>query len=74
MATSPRHINVQIVALLALDEVGVARPALVEKDAGVREMLATHHSSPEDVARDFARIKPKLAVYTLHTTTPGRYP
>ena len=30
-------------------------------------MLETHHSSPEDAARDFARIKPKLAVYTDFT-------
>ena len=34
-------------------------------------MLATHRSSPEDAARDFARIKPKLTVYT-HFTRPRR--
>jgi len=56
---------------VVIHEVGVARPELVEKDAGVRQMLATHHSSPEDAARDFARIKPKLAVYT-HYTRPRR--
>ena len=54
-----------------IHEVGVARPELLEKDAGVRQMLATHHSSPEDAARDFARTKPKLAVYT-HYTRPRR--
>jgi ribonuclease Z len=56
---------------VVVHEVGVARPELLEKDAGVRHMLATHHSSPEDAARDFARIKPKLAVYT-HYTRPRR--
>jgi len=34
-------------------------------------MLATHHSSPEDAARDSARIKPKLAVYA-HFMRPSR--
>lgn len=56
---------------VVIHEVGVARPELLEKDAGVQHMLATHHSSPEDAARDFARIKPKLAVYT-HYTRPRR--
>jgi ribonuclease Z len=49
---------------VVVHEVAVARPELLEKDAGLRHMLLTHHSSPEDAARDFARIKPKLAVYT----------
>jgi len=44
---------------------------LLHRDARVRQMLATHHSSPEGAARDFARIKPKLAVYT-HFTRPRR--
>jgi ribonuclease Z len=56
---------------VVIHEVGVARPELLERDPGVRHMLATHHSSPEDAARDFARIKPKLAVYT-HYTRPRR--
>ena len=56
---------------VAIHEVGVARPELLERDPGVQHMLATHHSSPEDAARDFARIKPKLAVYT-HYTRPRR--
>jgi ribonuclease Z len=56
---------------VVIHEVGVARPELLERDAGVRHMLATHHSSPEDAARDFVRIKPKLAVYT-HYTRPHR--
>ena len=33
-------------------------------------MLATPHSSPEDAAGDFPRIKPEFAVYT-HYTPPG---
>ena len=56
---------------VVIHEVGVARPELLERDPGVRHMLATHHSSPEDAARDFARIRPKLAVYT-HYTRPRR--
>jgi ribonuclease Z len=56
---------------VVIHEVGVARPELLERDPGVRHMLATHHSSPEDAARDFARIKPKLAIYT-HYTRPHR--
>jgi ribonuclease Z len=56
---------------VVIHEVGVARPELLERDPGVRHMLATHHSSPEDAARDFKRIKPKLAVYT-HYTRPRR--
>src|SRR5215467_7765373 len=56
---------------VVIHEVGVARPELLERDPRVRQMLATHHSSPEDAARDFARIKPKLAVYT-HYTRPRR--
>jgi ribonuclease Z len=56
---------------VVVHEVGVARPELLEKDPEVRRMLAAHYSSPEDAARDFARIKPKLAVYT-HYTRPRR--
>ena len=56
---------------VVIHEVGVARPELLERDPGVRQMLATHHSSPEDAARDFTRIRPKLAVYT-HYTRPRR--
>src|SRR5215831_11743748 len=56
---------------VVIHEVGAARPELLERDTGVRQMLATHHSSPEEAARDSARIKPKLAVYT-HFTRPRR--
>jgi ribonuclease Z len=56
---------------VVLHEVGVARTELLEIDPEVRRMLAAHHSSPEDAGRDFARIKPRLAVYT-HYTRPRR--
>lgn len=71
MAPNENFIKYARGADVVIHEVGVARPELVEKDGGVRQMLATHHSSPEDAARDFARIKPKLAVYT-HFTRPRR--
>jgi ribonuclease Z len=71
MAPNDNFIKYAQGADVVIHEVGVARPELLEKDAGVRQMLATHHSSPEDAARDFARIKPKLAVYT-HFTRPRR--
>ena len=71
MAPNENFIKYAQGADIVIHEVGVARPELLEKDAGVRQLLATHHSSPEDAARDFARIKPKLAVYT-HYTRPRR--
>jgi len=49
---------------VVIHEVGVARPELLEKRPEMRHMLETHHSSPEDAGRDFAQIKPRLAVYT----------
>ena len=71
MAPNENFIKYAQGADVVIHEVGVARPELLEKDAGVRQMLATHHSSPEDAAKDFARIKPKLALYT-HYTRPRR--
>lgn len=71
MASNENFIKYAQGADVVIHEVGVARPELLEKDPGVRQMLATHHSSPEDAARDFAQIKPKLAVYT-HYTRPRR--
>lgn len=71
MAPNDNFIKYAQGADVVIHEVGVARPELLERDAGVRQMLATHHSSPEDAARDFARTKPKLAVYT-HYTRPRR--
>jgi len=52
---------------VVIHEVGVARPELLEDRPDLRHMLATHHSSPEDAGRDFAQIKPKLAVYTHYS-------
>ena len=71
MAPNENFIKYAQGADVVIHEVGVARPELLERDAGVRQMLATHHSSPEDAARDFVRIKPKLAVFT-HYTRPRR--
>ena len=71
MAPNENFIKYSQGADLVIHEVGVARPELLEKDPGVAHMIATHHSSPEEAARDFARIKPKLAVYT-HYTRPRR--
>lgn len=71
MAPNENFIKCAQGADVVIHEVGIARPELLEEDARVRQMLATHHSSPEDAARDFARIKPKLAVYT-HFTRPHR--
>jgi ribonuclease Z len=71
MAPNENFIKYAQGADVVIHEVAAARPELLEKYAGVQHMLATHHSSPEDAARDFVRIKPKLAVYT-HYTRPRR--
>lgn len=44
-------------------EVAVARKELVESSPVVRSILAVH-TSPEDAGRVFARVKPRLAVFT----------
>jgi ribonuclease Z len=67
MAPNENFIKYAHGADVVLHEVGVARPELLEKRPETRRMIAAHHSSPEDAARDFARIKPKLAVYTHYT-------
>jgi ribonuclease Z len=56
---------------VVIHEVGVARPELLEKSPALRRLLATHHTSPEDAGREFAQIKPKLAVYTHYTRLFG---
>src|SRR5215469_14927013 len=71
MAPNENFVKYAQGADVVLHEVGVARNELLESDPETRRMLAAHHSSPEDAARDFARIKPKLAVYT-HYTRPRR--
>ena len=58
MAPNENFIKYAQGADVVIHEVGVARPELLERDAGVRQMLATHHSSPEDAARDFVRNQP----------------
>jgi ribonuclease Z len=56
---------------VVIHEVGVARPALLEKSPETRRMIASHHSSPEEAGRDFNRIQPKLAVYSHYTRPRG---
>jgi ribonuclease Z len=64
MAPNENLIKYAQGADVVIHEVGAARPELLEKSAVVRRILMTHHSSPEDAGKDFAQIKPKLAVYT----------
>ena len=71
MAPNENFVKYAQGADVVLHEVGVARPELLERAPEIRELIKTHHSTPEDAARDFARIKPKLAVYT-HYTRPRR--
>jgi ribonuclease Z len=71
MAPNENFIKYAQGADVILHEVGVARPELLERDPATRRLIATHHSTPEDAGKDFARIKPKLAVYT-HYTRPRR--
>ena len=69
MAPNENFVKYALGADVVLHEVGVARPELLERNAATARLIAAHHSSPEDAGKDFARIKPKLAVYT-HYTTP----
>lgn len=71
MAPNENFLRFAAGADVVLHEVGVARPELLQSSPETARMIAAHHSSPEDAARDFARIKPKLAVYT-HYTRPRR--
>jgi len=71
MAPNENFIKYAQGADVVIHEIGVARPELLEKSPAARKVLATHHSSPEDAGRDFARIKPKLAVYTHFTRLFG---
>ena len=71
MAPNENFIKYAQGADVVIHEIGVARPELLEKSPAARKVLATHHSSPEDAGKDFARIKPKLAVYTHFTRLFG---
>lgn len=54
-------------------EVAAARPELLQKSETARQILS-FHTQPEDAARVFARVKPRLAVYShvvLLTTDPA---
>ena len=67
MAPNENFVKYARGADVVLHEVGVARPELLQKHHETARNIAAHHSSPEDAAGDFARIKPKLAVYTHYT-------
>lgn len=71
MAPNENFVKFAAGADVVIHEVGVARPELLEASPAMARLIAAHHSSPEDAGRDFARIKPKLAVYT-HYTRPRR--
>lgn len=71
MAPNENFIKYAQGADVVIHEVGAARPELLEKSVMVRRILETHHSSPEDAGRDFAQIKPKLAVYTHYSLFSG---
>ena len=57
---------------VVVHEVGVANPELLRRSERLRELLESHHSSPEDAGRDFAEIKPKLAVFTHYSLFSGQ--
>ena len=71
MASNENFIKYAQGADVVIHEVGVARPELLEKDPGVRQMLATHHSSPEEAARFRADQAETGCLYALHATAPG---
>ena len=48
---------------VVVHEVAAARPELVEKSQIVSRIQA-NHCTPEEAGRNFARIKPRMAVYT----------
>ena len=48
---------------VVIHEVAVARPELLQKSDVVCRIVA-NHCTPEEAGKNFARIKPKLAVYT----------
>lgn len=61
-----------------LHEVAAVRPELLEKSptATIARRILGFHTSPEDAGRVFARIKPKLAVFThvVLLTTDRNFP
>jgi ribonuclease Z len=61
---------------VVVHEVAAAKLELVERSAVTRSILAVH-TSPEDAGRVFARVKPRLAVFShvvLLTTDPSISP
>jgi ribonuclease Z len=55
---------------LIIHSVAAIAPALLKKSKVMRAILS-HHSEPEDTARVFGAVKPKLAVYS-HIVTYGQ--
>jgi ribonuclease Z len=47
-----------------------ARPAALQQSESARQLMSSH-TSPEDAGRIFARVKPKLAVYTHVSVVAG---
>lgn len=72
MAPNDNFLKYAQGADVVIHEVGAARPELLQKSAMVRRILETHHSSPEQAGRDFAQIRPKLAVYTHYSLFSGQ--
>ena len=71
MAPNENFLKYAAGADVVIHEVGVADAKLLESSERLRTLLATHHSSPEDAGRDFARVKPRLAVLTHFTILLG---
>ena len=53
-----------------IHEVMAARPAVLQQSESARRVMSSH-TSPEDAGRIFARVKPKLAVYTHVSVVAG---
>jgi ribonuclease Z len=53
-----------------IHEVMAARPAALQQSESARRVMSSH-TSPEDAGRIFARVKPKLAVYTHVSVVAG---
>jgi len=56
---------------VVIHEVGVGDARLLEASPQLRRLLQVHHSSPEDAGKDFATLRPKLAVFTHYTNLLG---
>ena len=57
---------------VVIHEVGMARKEFLDKSEPARNLLATHHSSPEQAGEEFSRIRPKVAVFSHFTLLSGQ--